>query len=61
MLQTVTQLAHRDVFDHMIIESSGASEPLPVAAAFAVADAAGCQLAHLATLDTMVCPLCYVL
>lgn len=55
-MQAVSQLADRGSFDHIIIESSGVSEPMPVAAAFAVADSAGRQLAERATLDTMVRP-----
>ena len=54
LLQEVQRLAAEDRFDHLLIESTGISEPLPVAATFAVRDEAGFCLADVARLDTMV-------
>ena len=53
-VQEVAALAATGRFDHIIVEGSGISEPLPVAAAFAVRDPAGGTLSDVATLDTMV-------
>ncbi|MFV0301767.1 MAG: CobW family GTP-binding protein, partial [Paracoccus sp. (in: a-proteobacteria)] len=41
-------------FDYLLIESSGISEPLPVATTFEFADADGASLSDVARLDTMV-------
>lgn len=41
-------------FDYLVIESTGISEPLPVAATFSVADGQGHSLRQVARLDTMV-------
>ena len=54
-LQEVAALAATGRFDHIIVEGSGISEPLPVAAAFAVKGPGGGTLSDVATLDTMVC------
>ena len=54
LLAEVRRLAAEGRFDYLLIESTGISEPLPVAATFAVRDAEGHSLADVATLDTMV-------
>ncbi len=54
LLIEVAALAREDRFDYLLIESTGISEPLPVAETFTFADASGDALAHLARLDTLV-------
>ncbi|MEY9996359.1 G3E family GTPase [Streptomyces sp. V4I8] len=54
LLQEVDRLAREGRFDHLLIESSGISEPMPVAATFAFARDDGATLGDLALLDTMV-------
>ncbi len=54
LLQEVRQLAAEGRFDYLLIESTGISEPLPVAATFDFRDEAGNSLADVARLDTMV-------
>lgn len=54
LLQEVTQLAKQGRFDYLLIESTGISEPLPVASTFEFRDEAGFSLADIARLDTMV-------
>ncbi|MGW4889584.1 GTP-binding protein [Streptomyces murinus] len=54
LLVEVDRLAREDRFDYLLIESSGISEPMPVAATFAFARDDGATLADLARLDTMV-------
>lgn len=54
LLEEVDRLAREGRFDHLLIESSGISEPLPVAATFAFARDDGATLGDLALLDTMV-------
>jgi G3E family GTPase len=54
LLQEVSRLAREGRFDYLLIESTGISEPLPVAMTFTFADAAGRSLSDLAHLDTMV-------
>ena len=54
LLDEVARLARERRFDYLLIESTGISEPLPVAATFALADELGVQLGELARLDTMV-------
>jgi len=53
LLAEVTRLAREDRFDYLLIESTGISEPMPVAATFAVRDEDGFCLADVARLDTM--------
>jgi G3E family GTPase len=54
LLAEVRRLAAEGRFDYLLIESTGISEPLPVAATFAVRDADGNSLSDVARLDTMV-------
>jgi G3E family GTPase len=51
----VEQLAKKGRFDYLLIESTGISEPIPIAQTFNFADEeAGIDLSHFAVLDTMV-------
>ena len=54
LLLEVNKLAKEGRFDNLVIESTGISEPLPVAETFTFADEDGQSLADVATLDTMV-------
>ena len=54
LLEAVSALAREERFDYLVIESSGISEPLPVAETFTFTDEAGFCLNDLAPLDTMV-------
>ncbi|MGW7203361.1 GTP-binding protein [Streptomyces sp. NPDC054837] len=54
LLEEVDRLAREGRFDHLLIESSGISEPMPVAATFAFARDDGATLEDVARLDTMV-------
>ena len=54
LLQEVSRLASENRFDHLLIESTGISEPLPVAQTFTFADENGKSLQDLTRLDTMV-------
>jgi G3E family GTPase len=54
LLKEVRQLAEQGRFDYLLIESSGISEPLPVATTFDFRDEDGESLSDVATLDTMV-------
>ncbi|MEU6259674.1 GTP-binding protein [Streptomyces sp. NPDC047043] len=54
LLEEVDRLAREGRFDHLLIESSGVSEPMPVAATFAFARDDGATLGEVAELDTMV-------
>ena len=54
LLEEVRRLALEDRFDYLLIESTGISEPLPVAATFEFRDEQGLSLADVARLDTMV-------
>jgi G3E family GTPase len=54
LLIEVGRLANEDKFDYLLIESTGISEPLPVAETFTFADETGVSLGDVATLDTMV-------
>ncbi len=54
LLIEVAKLAEEGRFDYLLIESTGISEPLPVAETFQFADPAGRVLNDLARLDTMV-------
>ena len=54
LLEEVTKLAQDGRFDYLVIESTGISEPLPVAETFTFADEDGVSLSDVADLDTMV-------
>ncbi|GAA3205125.1 zinc metallochaperone GTPase ZigA [Streptomyces virens] len=54
LLEEVERLALEGRFDYLLIESSGISEPMPVAATFAFARDDGAVLGDVARLDTMV-------
>lgn len=54
LLQEVTELARSGQFDYLLIESTGISEPMPVAETFTFVDEHGKSLGDLAELDTMV-------
>lgn len=54
LLIEVNKLAQDSRFDYLVIESTGISEPLPVAETFTFADENGVSLSDVATLDTMV-------
>lgn len=54
LLKEVAALAREGRFDQVVIESTGVSEPLPVAETFTFADEQGRTLNDLAQLDTMV-------
>ncbi|MGA6098553.1 zinc metallochaperone GTPase ZigA [Stutzerimonas marianensis] len=54
LLEEVGKLAREGRFDYLLIESTGISEPLPVAETFTFRDEQGQSLADLARLDTMV-------
>jgi G3E family GTPase len=54
LLKEVRRLAEMQRFDYLLIESSGISEPLPVATTFDFRDEAGISLSDVAALDTMV-------
>ncbi|WP_233078821.1 zinc metallochaperone GTPase ZigA [Rheinheimera soli] len=54
LLLEVGRLAREDRFDYLVIESTGISEPLPIAETFTFADEEGQSLSDIARLDTMV-------
>ena len=54
LLDEVRRLAAEGRFDYLLIESTGISEPLPVAATFDFRDEFGDSLSDVARLDTMV-------
>ncbi|MEM7807082.1 MAG: GTP-binding protein [Planctomycetota bacterium] len=54
LILEVARLAREGRFDYLLIESTGISEPMPVAAAFSFRDEEGRCLGDLARLDTMV-------
>ncbi len=54
LLEEVARLAEAGRFDYLLIESTGISEPLPVAETFTFRDEQGRSLSDLARLDTMV-------
>ncbi|MCU0883411.1 MAG: zinc metallochaperone GTPase ZigA [Beijerinckiaceae bacterium] len=54
LLLEVRRLAEEGRFDYLVIESTGISEPLPVATTFDFRDEDGISLSDIARLDTMV-------
>jgi len=54
LLEQISALARQQRFDYLLIESTGISEPMPVAETFAFLDAEGFSLSELARLDTLV-------
>jgi G3E family GTPase len=54
LLLEVNRLAREGRFDYLVIESTGISEPLPIAETFTFADEDGQSLSDIARLDTMV-------
>nr|WP_237228597.1 zinc metallochaperone GTPase ZigA [Rubinisphaera sp. JC750] len=54
LLQEVSRLAQMGRFDYLMIESTGISEPIPVAQTFTFEDEQGVSLADVSRLDTMV-------
>ena len=54
LLIEINKLAQEKKFDYLVIESTGISEPLPVAETFTFEDEHGVSLSKAASLDTMV-------
>ena len=54
LLLEVQKLAREGRFDYLLVESTGISEPLPVAETFGFEDDTGARLSDVARLDTMV-------
>ena len=54
LLLEVGKLAREGKFDHLVIESTGVSEPMPVAETFTFTDENGRSLGDVACIDTMV-------
>lgn len=54
LLLEVAELARDGRFDYLLVESTGISEPMPVAETFTFADEEGRSLSDVAKLDTMV-------
>lgn len=54
LLKEVRGLAEQGRFDHLLIESTGISEPLPVASTFEFRDEDGASLSDLSRLDSMI-------
>ncbi|TLD69168.1 GTP-binding protein [Phragmitibacter flavus] len=54
LLIEINKLAREGRFDHLVIESTGVSEPMPVAETFTFKDENGRSLSDVANIDTMV-------
>lgn len=54
LLAEVSRLAQERRFDYLLIESTGISEPIPVAQTFTFEDENGVSLSQLSRLDTMI-------
>ena len=54
LLIEVGKMAHENRLDHLVIEATGVSEPMPVAETFTFEDEEGNSLGDIAEIDTMV-------
>lgn len=54
LIKEVASLASKDCFDYLLIESTGISEPMPVASSFVYDLGEGANLSEVSILDTMV-------
>ncbi|MCA9033550.1 MAG: GTP-binding protein [Planctomycetaceae bacterium] len=54
LLQEIVTIAQDGSWDYLLIESSGVSEPIPIAETFAFVDDAGDALSEIVRLDTLV-------
>lgn len=54
LLDEVSRLAQEDRFDYLLIESTGISEPIPIAQTFTFENEDGISLSQLSRLDTMI-------
>ena len=54
LLEQVRELADSKKYDYLVIESTGISEPMPVAETFTFKDTSGSALSDVARLDTLV-------
>ena len=54
LLEQVRELAGSGKYDYLVIESTGVSEPMPVAETFTFKDTKGVSLSDVARLDTLV-------